>query len=68
MSDYELRVESLEPCEDCDKGGPHPLYAFDGKLAVLCARCCDARIAAEDAAKERRMLDEWGTLRDRRTA
>jgi hypothetical protein len=74
MSDaYALQIGYMEPCEDCGRGKSNPLRLLptgDGGelMAVLCDACHDRRIAEQRAEKERRLLADWGTLRDRRTA
>jgi Zn ribbon nucleic-acid-binding protein len=55
-------------CMACGKQGSTPLYNVNGAAVSECDACHAARLDAERAERERRLLEEWGTLRDRRTA
>jgi Zn ribbon nucleic-acid-binding protein len=55
-------------CMACGKQGSTPLYNVNGAAVSECDACHAARLDAERAERERRLLEEWGTIGRRRTA
>ena len=55
-------------CMSCWKQGSTPVYLINGAAVSECDACHAARLDAERAEREARLLADWGTLRERRSA
>jgi hypothetical protein len=64
-----IRIDPHEPCELCAAQGTTQLYVEPfGRVVVWCRPCYERWDAERIAAQEARLLAEWGTMRDKRTA
>jgi hypothetical protein len=63
-----IRIDPHEPCELCGSTGTTRLHMREHELVVMCSACYATWDAERIAAKEARLLAEWGLMRDKRTA
>lgn len=64
-----IRIDPHEPCERCGSQGTTKLTTLGpNRPVVWCSACYATWDAERIAAKEARLLAEWGTRREQRTA